>query len=251
MSGHSKWSQIKRQKGILDVKRGAAFTKLGNSISISVRDGGGTSDPESNFKLRLAIDKARQANMPKENIQRAIDKGMRKGLEGLVLENVTYEGFGPGGTALLIETITDNKQRTLGTLRGLLDKRGGRIGSAGAVSFMFNAMGLINILKDGKSLDDALLIAADSGAEDVEDGGDFFEIYTKPEELNLVKTKLISAGVKVQDAELFRKANTVVNISNKDQAQKIFALLEVLEDSDDVHKVYSNFDIDQSILNTL
>lgn len=243
MSGHSKWAQIKRQKGVTDVKRGAAFTKLGNAITIAVREGGGIGDPESNFKLRLAVEKARQANMPKENIQRAIDKGMGVGTNGEVLENVTYEGFGPYGIAILIEAITDNKQRTYGVLKGILDKSGGRLAGNGAVSFMFNLLGLITISKDGKSMDEVMMTAADAGAEDVEDGGDVFEVYTRPEELNAVKIKLSGLGLKVQDADLFRKANTTIPISDKNQAQKIFNLMDTLEDADDVHKVYSNFDI--------
>lgn len=243
MSGHSKWAQIKRQKGAADVKRGAAFTKLGNAITIAVRDGGGIGDPESNFKLRLAVEKARAANMPKDNIERAIDKGLGKSGSGEVLENVTYEGFGPGGTAILIEVITDNKQRTIAVLKGILDRAGGRLGGSGAVSYMFDSMGLITIFKDGKDMDEVMMAAADAGAEEVEDGGDVYEIYTKPEDLNSVKMKLNEMGFKVIEADLFRKANTVVKIADKDVQQKIFNLMGSLEEADDVHKVYSNFDV--------
>ena len=243
MSGHSKWAQIKRQKGAADVKRGAAFTKLGNAITIAVRDGGGIGDPESNFKLRLAVEKARAANMPKDNIERAIDKGLGKSGSGEVLENVTYEGFGPGGTAILIEVITDNKQRTIAVLKGILDRAGGRLGGSGAVSYMFDSMGLITIFKDGKDMDEVMMAAADAGAEEVEDGGDVYEIYTKPEDLNSVKMKLNEMGFKVIEADLFRKANTVVKIADKDVQQKIFNLMGALEEADDVHKVYSNFDV--------
>lgn len=225
-----------------DVKRGAVFTKLGNAITVAVKEGGGIGDVESNFKLRLAVEKARQANMPKENIQRAIDKGMGRAEGGEILENVTYEGFGPGGTAILIEAITDNKQRTYGVLKGILDKAGGRLVGSGAVSFMFNSMGSITVNKDGKNLDDVMMLAADAGAEDVEDGGDVFEIYTRPEDLNAVKVKLTELGLVVLEADLFRKANTSVQISGKEQAQKIFNLMEALEEAEDVHKVYSNFD---------
>lgn len=243
MSGHSKWAQIKRQKGAADVKRGAAFTKLGNAITIAVRDGGGIGDPESNFKLRLAVEKARAANMPKDNIERAIDKGLGKSGSGEVLENVTYEGFGSGGTAILIEVITDNKQRTIAVLKGILDRAGGRLGGSGAVSYMFDSMGLITIFKDGKDMDEVMMAAADAGAEEVEDGGDVYEIYTKPEDLNSVKMKLNEMGFKVIEADLFRKANTVVKIADKDVQQKIFNLMGALEEADDVHKVYSNFDV--------
>lgn len=234
MSGHSKWAQIKRQKGVTDVKRGAAFTKLGNAITIAVREGGGIGD---------AVERAKHANMPKDNIQRAIDKGMGVGTNGEILENVTYEGFGPLGTAIIIEAITDNKQRTYGVLKGILEKSGGRLASTGAVTYMFNSMGLITISKDGKSLDEVMMTAADCGAEDVEDGGDVFEIYTRPEELTSVKIKLGSLGLKVMEADLFRKANTTIPISDKGQAERIFNLMDTLEDADDVHKVYSNFDI--------
>lgn len=234
MSGHSKWAQIKRQKGAADVKRGAAFTKLGNAITIAVREGKGIGD---------AVERAKHANMPKENIQRAIDKGMGVGTNGEILENVTYEGFGPYGIAILIEAITDNKQRTYGVLKGILDKAGGRLASAGAVCFMFNLLGLITVSKDGKSLDEVMMAAAEAGAEDVEDAGDVFEIYTRPEELTAVKIKLVNLGLKIQDADLFRKANTTVPISDKVQAERIFNLMDALEGADDVHKVYSNFEV--------
>lgn len=243
MSGHSKWSQIKRQKGLTDVKRGAAFTKLGNAITISVKESGGNGDPETNFKLRLAIEKARQANMPKENIQRAIDKGKGIGSSDEILENVVYEGFGPGGTAILIETITDNKQRTYGALRGILSRGGGSLAGGGAVSFLFNLVGLITVPKNGKTLDEMFMIAAEAGAEDVEDSGEVLEIYTKADELNVVKTKLSKSGVNITEAELYRKPNTIVPISDKGISEKILNLMDLLEEADDVHKVFSNFDI--------
>src|SRR3989344_2389131 len=170
MSGHSKWSTIKRQKGLNDAKRGQAFTKLGMTITIATREGGG-GDPSSNFKLRLAIDQARAVNMPKENIQRAVDRGLGKG-GAAALESVVYEGYGPNKVALIVEAATDNKNRTTPQVRGTIEKGGGTFASPGAVSWAFADMGMITLPKDGKTLDEIFDIAVESGAEDVEDSGD-------------------------------------------------------------------------------
>lgn len=246
MSGHSKWAQIKRQKGVTDQKRGQVFTKLANAITIAVREGGGVVDPNFNFKLRLVIDKARAANMPKENIARAIDRGSGKGGEA-AFEEVLYEGFAPGGIALLIEAATDNKLRTNAEVRNVVEKNGGSMGQSGAVSYLFEQKGLI-VVKKNKSFDDIFLIAVDSGAEDVEDGGDEVYIYTKPQQVSDIKNKLLDAGCDVISFEQVRKPLTTIVVDNKEAAKKIIALCEKIEELDDVQKVYSNFDIPESVL---
>ncbi|OGD83053.1 hypothetical protein A2165_00595 [Candidatus Curtissbacteria bacterium RBG_13_40_7] len=247
MSGHSKWSTIKRQKGATDVKRGQVFTKLGNAITIAVREGGG-GDPVSNFKLRLAIDQAHAANMPKENIQRAIDRGMGKGLGGNQLQSVTYEGYGPGKVALIIEATTDNKNRTTSEVKGVIEHGGGTFVSPGAVSWMFSEEGLIVVPKNGKSIDEFLDLAIEAGAEDVAEAGDVVEVYTKPETLESVKKILIEKGLNPTSVEISKKPSTTVSISDKQIAKRILDLMEKLESLEDVQKVWSNFDIPDQLL---
>lgn len=246
MSGHSKWSTIKRQKGAKDAQKGATFTKLANAITIATREGGG-GDPASNFKLRLVMDTARAANMPKDNIQRAIDRGLGKG-EASALETVTYEGYGPAKVALIIEVATDNRNRTLPEVRGTLEKSGGTFASLGAVGWMFSDVGLITVPKNGKSLDDIFEVAVEAGAEDVEDAGDLVEVYTKPAEVEKVKNALVEKGLTVQTAEIFKKPTTTVEITDADVAKKVLGVIEKLEDLDDVQKVYANFDIPDNLL---
>ncbi len=250
MSGHSKWAQIKRQKGATDTKRGQAFTKLARAITITVRDSGGVGDPNSNFKLRLAIDKARAENMPKENIQRAIERGMG-GADREGLEEALYEGFGPEGIVIIVEAVTDNKQRTFSEIKNVFDKNGGALASQGAVSYLFQQKGQIIVQKSDISFDDIFMAAADNQAEDVEESGNDIFVYTKPQDLNKIKDSLDSNGIKVTDAELIRKPVTVVKILDKDDAEKILSLIDKLEGLDDVQKVYSNFDIPDNILNDI
>lgn len=242
MSGHSKWSQIKRQKGVADTKRGQTFTKLSNAITITVREGGGIGDPNSNFKLRLAIEKARGANMPKENIQRAIEKGQGKG-GGVALEEGVYEGFGPFGTAIIVEVVTDNKQRSATEIKNVFDRSGGTLASPGAVSYLFEQKGLITVKKNGKTVDDIFMLAADMGADDVEEAGDVVLIYTKPTDLAKVRDALSKQDLTIVEAELIRKPTNSVLIEDKESAQKVLSFVEKLEDLDDVQKVYANFDI--------
>lgn len=244
MSGHSKWSQIKRQKGVADVKRGATFTKMANAITVATREGGG-GDPVSNFKLRLVIEGARAVNMPKDNIQRAIDRGLGKGSEG-ALEAVTYEGYGPGKVALVIEAVTDNKNRTTPEVRSVLEKSGGSFVTPGTVSWMFRDSGLITLVKSGKSFDELFEAAVDAGADDVEDSGDMVGIYTKPNELDKVKNALLEKGLAIESAELAKRATTTVEVSDPEAQKKIFDVLERLEDLDDVQKVWANFNIVES-----
>ncbi|MBI3384733.1 YebC/PmpR family DNA-binding transcriptional regulator [Candidatus Gottesmanbacteria bacterium] len=241
MSGHSKWSQIKRQKGLADAKRGQIFTKLGNALTIAVKEGGGIVDPESNFKLRLVIEIAKQANMPKENIQRALDRALGKGEEG-ELEEVFYEGFGPQNISVMVEAVTDNRLRTQAGVKNFFDKSGGRLGSFGSVSYLFQKSGLIIAAKEGKTPEEVFLLAADLGAKEVEEGEEI-EIYTKPGELHNIKKALEDKGIKVLSAELIMKPTTLIEITNREHADKIISFLAGLEDLDDVQKVYSNVDI--------
>lgn len=246
MSGHSKWSTIKRQKGAADAKRGQVFTKMANAITIAVREGGG-GDPASNFKLRLAMDQARAVNMPKDNIQRAIDRGLGKGTGG-DLQSATYEAYGPGQVALIIEAATDNKNRTTAEVKSLIERNGGSFISPGTVSWMFKDEGIITVSKAGKSMDDFLEIAIEAGADDVQEAGDAVEIYTAPNSLEEVKKTLVEKGVSVESAEIAKSATTPVEITDSDVAKKILSLMEKIEDLDDVQKVYSNFDIAEDIL---
>lgn len=249
MSGHSKWSSIKRQKGAADIKRGQVFTKLGNAITITVREGGG--DPTSNFKLRLAMDQARAANMPKENIERAIDRGLGKGGAGGQIESVSYEGYGPGKVAIIVEAVTDNKNRTTSEVKNVIERSGGNFASPGAVSWMFSDEGIIVVPKDNKSMDDFLNLAIEAGAEDVLESGDFVEIYTKPNLLETVKNVLVAKGLNVQSAEISKKPSTVAAVDDANIAKKIFDLMEKLENLDDVQKVWSNFDIPDNLLSAI
>lgn len=246
MSGHSKWSQIKRQKGAADIKKGMVFTKLGNAIVLAVRQGGGVIDPNQNFRLRLAIEKARSANMPKENIERSIKRA--QGREGGELEEVIYEGFGPGGVAVMVEVATDNRQRSGQEVKNVLEKVGGTLGGPGAVSYQFKQMGMLTVKKSGKSLDETFLLAADAGAQDLEEAGESFLIYTKPEELAQIKQKLEEQNLLVEGAELTFKPTTTVPVGSRDKADQILGLMEKLEALDDVQKVYANFDIPDELL---
>jgi YebC/PmpR family DNA-binding regulatory protein len=232
MSGHSKWSTIKRQKGVNDAKRGQAFTRLSNAITIAVRSGG-SADPNFNFKLRLAIDAARSANMPKDNIDRAISRASGK-MAG-EMDEAVYEGFAPGGVSVIVETATDNNQRTVSEVKSTFDKNGGSLGVPGAVSYQFEQKGLIMVQKNNKSLDDLFLIAAEAGAEDVEDAEEEVAIYTKPEALNTVRESLSQLG----------------SIEDVEKAQKVLAMLEKMESLGDVQKVYANFDISEEIMKQL
>lgn len=240
MSGHSKWATIKRQKGANDAKRGQLFTKLSNAITLSVREGGGVSDPNSNFKLRLAIEAARNANMPKENIERAIERA--SGKQAGEMAEVLYEGFGPGGFSVIVEAITDNKQRTTPEIKNIFDKSGGSMGVPGSVSYQFEQKGQITVGKDGKNLDEIFLVAADAGAEDVEDAESEVLVYTAPDDLGKVKQALTDASLSVTLAELIRRPIVFKEVENA-EADKAFAFLEKLETLDDVQKVYANVDV--------
>lgn len=239
MSGHSKWSTIKREKGAKDARRGAEFTKLGNAIALAAKGG---PDPDMNFALRLAIDKARTANMPTANIQRSIDRGSGK-LGGAVIEEVMYEGYGPGGMAVIVETATDNKNRTYPDVRLAFSKNGGNMAETGAVSFQFARMGIIRAGYLG-DVDEAMLNAIDAGAEDADDIGDNeLMIYTEPKELAVVRDDLSARGFDMKEAELTFVPDAMVEISDLDTARKATNLLNALEDLDDVTNVHTNAEI--------
>lgn len=235
MSGHSKWATTHRQKAIVDAKRGAIFTKLGNQIAIAAR--GGT-DPTLNSSLAMAIEKAKAANMPSANIQRAIDRVADK--NAAALEEITYEGYGPGGVGIIIETATDNRNRTLPEVKTALVKNGGRIADAGSVAFQFTRKGVITVKGTGEEL---LLQVLDAGAEDaVEEDGEII-VYTKLKDLASVRNKLVEQGLKVKDAELRYIANTPVEIADTETAQKLMKVVDALDDLDDVVNVHTNADI--------
>lgn len=235
MSGHSKWSTIKREKGAKDAKRGAVFTKIGNQIAVAAR--GGT-DPAMNSSLALAIEKAKQANMPVANIQRAIDRVSDK--NAAVLEEVTYEAMGPGGIGIIIETATDNKNRTFPDVRTALTKNGGRIADAGSVAFQFTRKGVINVAATGE---DALLTVLDAGAEDAVEEDDELVVYTEQKDLAKVRTAIIDAGLEVKGAELQYVANMPVVITEQEVADKVMKVLDAIDDLDDVTNVHTNADI--------
>ena len=241
MSGHSKWSTIKRQKGVTDAKRGALFTKLGNAIAVAAKSG---SDPDTNFTLRLAIDKARAANMPSANIQRSIDRGSGK-LGGAQIQEVMYEGYGPGGVAILVECATDNLNRTYPEVRLAFTKHGGNIAEKGAVAFQFERRGMIRVPGSG---DELLLQAIDAGAEDVQEAGDESIIYTDSKELAKVRGNLQDIGLEIIEAELTYVPKQTIEIKDQNTAGKIIRLMDALDDNEDVSATHVNFDIPEEFL---
>lgn len=242
MSGHSKWSTIKRQKGAKDAARGAVFTKLGNAIAIAARSG---TDPDMNFALRLAMDKAKAANMPAANIQRAVDRVKDK--SAAELQEVLYEGYGPGGVAILVEVATDNINRTYPEVRLAFSKHGGNIAEKGAVAFQFTRKGVVEVQGRG---DELMLQALDAGAADVEEDGEGEGslVFTEPTELAHVRDGLKARGVVITDAYLTYTPNTTIEVTDKDTAGKIMRLMDALDDCDDVTDTHVNFEIDESLL---
>jgi YebC/PmpR family DNA-binding regulatory protein len=245
MSGHNKWSKIKRQKGIEDAKKGNLYTKLTREIIMAARDGGG-GDLETNFKLRLAVQKAKDASMPKDNIERAIERGSG-GTEGAILQELTLEGYGPSGTAILAQTVSDNRNRAVQEVRNVFTRQGGTMGTAGSVAWLFDNKGIISINSEGLDADDVTLQAIDAGAEDVkvEDGS--IEVYTKPNELELVKKALEAKKIAIASAELSMIPKNLVEVDDKAAIQTL-KMLEKLEELDDVQKVYSNVDFSDKVI---
>ena len=244
MSGHSKWSTIKRQKGVNDSKRSAMFTKVAREIAVAARAGGG--DPDANYRLRLAIEKARAINMPANNIKRSIEKATGGGDE-VQYEEIVYEGYGPGGVAVLVEAATDNRNRTAAEVRSIFAKSGGQLAGSGAVAWQFEARGLITVPRDGTDADEVALAAIDAGAADVDTEADPIEIYTEPGDLEAVRKALDGAGVKVEDAESAMIAKQTVSL-DADHVRKAMRLVELLEDLDDVQRVTTNVDIPEELL---
>ena len=244
MSGHSKWSTIKRQKGANDAKRGAMFTKVAREIAVAARAGGG--DPDANYRLRLAMDKARSINMPADNIKRTIEKATGGG-EAEQFEEIVYEGYGPGGVALLVEAQTDNRNRTAAEVRSMFTKSGGQLAGSGAVAWQFEPRGLITVARNGIDADEVALAAIDAGADDVDtDDEAAIEIYTTPADLERVRASLESAGVPVESAESAMIAKQTVELDAA-KARQALRLVEQLEDLDDVSRVTANFDIPEEV----
>jgi YebC/PmpR family DNA-binding regulatory protein len=246
MAGHSKWKQIKRAKGVTDVKRGALFTKLGRELSMAVKQGGGP-DPAGNARLRLAVQKARDNNMPFDIIERAIAKASGAAGEAQV-DEIVYEGYGPGGTAMLVEAMTDNRNRTVAEIRNVFTRGGGKLGEAGSVAYVFETRGVITInVPVGNDPDELALIAIEAGAEDFEVDEDLLSVYTKPADLEAVRGALEKDKVQVTSSEIARIPATTVLLEEKDALQTL-KLVDRLEDLDDVQRVYSNADFPESVL---
>jgi YebC/PmpR family DNA-binding regulatory protein len=244
MSGHSKWSTIKRQKGAADAKRGQLFTKLAREISIAARQG--LPDPDANTRLRLAVDRARAANMPKDNIERAIQRAAGAG-SGDQYEEVYYEGYGPGGAAIMIQAQTDNRNRTVGEVRAVLTRAGGTLGENGSVGWMFDQMGVIEVPIGSSDPDEVSLVAIDAGASDLDTEDGLIVIYTEPTDLHRVREALTAAGQEVDAAQLTMRPKTLV-APEPEAAIKVIRLVEKLEDLDDVQEVFTNIDITDDVL---
>ncbi len=246
MSGHSKWSQIKRQKGANDVKRGAIFTKMTREIMLAAREGGG--DPEGNFRLRLAMDRARAVNVPQVNVQRAIDRAVG-GADGAQVETVMYEGYGPGGVSVMVEAATDSRNRTAAEVRAAFVRHNGKLGEPGSVQWLFEQKGIIEIDTAGRDQDEIELAAIDAGAEDVEHSAGLVTVYTAPNRFEAVKRALESLKLTIVEADMSMRPSNSVRL-DIEQAKKVIGLVEALEDLDDVQKVHANFDVPDEVLET-
>jgi len=244
MSGHSKWSTIKHKKGATDAKRGKIFTKVIKEITVAARIGGG--DVDGNPRLRLAVQKAKEVNMPQENVTRAIKKGTGE-LEGVQYQEISYEGYGPGGVAIFMEVMTDNKNRTISELRAVLDKNGGNMGENGCVAWIFEKKGTITIMTSEKNEEELLELAIDAGGDDLQTVDDHYEITTSIETFESVRKAIENSGIKVQSAELTRIPQNMVKVEEKN-CKSLLRLMDMLEDHDDIQKVYSNFDITDELI---
>jgi len=246
MSGHSKWSSIKHKKGAADVKRGQLFSKLSRALIVAAREGG--PDPDANLALANAIEKAREASMPKDNIERAVARGAGAGEGGEAYEHVTYEGYGAAGVAVLVEALTDNRNRTASDVRHLFAKNDGNLGAAGAVAWQFERKGVILVDAATIEEDELTLAAADAGAEDVALDGSTFQVTTAAEDLAAVRSELEAAGVAYESAELTMVPKTTIRVEDEAAAKKLLRLMDALEENDDVQGVYANFDIPEQVL---
>ena len=247
MSGHSKWSTIKHQKGAADAKRGALFTKISRELAVAVKNGGG-SDPNMNFHLRLVLDKAKGANMPQDSISRAVKRGSGEGAEGEVLEEITYEGYGPGGGAILLQALTTNRNRTAADVRSAFNRGGGNLGETGCVAWNFDSLGVIGLeMKDVERGEELSMIAIDAGADDVKLEDEFLEIFTAVDQLQTVQKALESEGVPPEAAQISMVPKTTITLDDK-QAEQTLRLLDTLEELDDVQKAYTNADFTPEVL---
>ena len=246
MSGHSKWSSIKHKKGAADAKRGKLFSKLSRAIIVAAREGG--ADPDGNASLATAIQKARDASMPKDNIERAIARGAGTATEGEVFETVTYEGYGPEGVAVFVEALTDNRNRTAAEVRHVFAKHEGNLGTSGAVAWLFERKGVLIVPADGADEETLMLVAADGGAEDIELDGSSFQVISAPDDLAAVRAALDEAGIAYDSADLTMLPKTTVSVEDEGAAKKLVRLMDALEDNDDIQAVYANFDIPEGIL---
>jgi YebC/PmpR family DNA-binding regulatory protein len=244
MSGHSHWATIKHKKGAIDAKRGKLWSKLSRAIIIAARNGGG--DPNMNLKLRYAIDKAREVSMPKDNIDRAIKRGTGD-VEGLTFEEITYEGFGPGGIAVMVDVLTDNRNRTNGEVRKIFERHGGTMGSAGAVGYLFERKGLFNVAPAGKDEDTLMGIALEAGADDLKPAGENYEVFCEPGGFNKVKEALEKAGVQIQSASVSQLPKAAMD-TDIEAAKKVLKLVEALDDHDDVQNVYTSLNITDAVM---
>lgn len=242
MSGHSKWHTIKHKKGALDAKRGKIFTKLIKEITVAARTGG-SGDVDSNARLRKAVSDAKSQNMPNDTIDRAIKRGTGE-LEGASYDEVTYEGYGPNGVAVMVEAMTDNRNRTVAEIRHIFSKNGGNLGESGSVAWMFDKKGYIVVDKASKSEDELFEVAIEAGADDMQDGGDVFEIFTAPENFDAVNEAIKAAGIQPQVAEVSMVPQNYIRLEGAD-ARQMMKLYDALDDNDDVQKIYANFDIDE------
>ncbi len=247
MSGHSKWSTIKHQKGAADAKRGVLFTKLSRDIALAVREGGGV-DPDMNFKLRLALDRAKGNNMPQDSINRAVKRGSGEGSDGEVLEQITYEGYGPGGGAILLQAVTTNRNRTAADVRSTFNRGGGNLGESGCVAWNFDLRGVVTIdIEDEETAEELGLIAIDAGAEDIQIDTGVLEIYAPVEQLQEVQRSIQAESVPVRSAEMSMVPKTTIALGDK-EAEQTLRLLDALEDLDDIQKAFTNADFPPEVL---
>jgi YebC/PmpR family DNA-binding regulatory protein len=246
MSGHSKWSSIKHKKGAADAKRGKLFSKLSRAIIVAAKEGGG--DPANNLALQNAIEKARSYSMPKDNIDRAVAKGTGEGQDGSSFETVVYEGYGPEGVAVIVEALTDNRNRTASDVRHAFTKHGGSLGATGAVAWQFERRGVVVVPAEGVDEDELFLAAADAGAEDLEQDGDVFQVTSAPDALAAVRQAIERAGFTIDSAELMMVPKTTVAVEDEAKAKQVMRLIDTLEDNDDVQEVFANFDIPEQVL---
>jgi len=246
VSGHSKWSSIKHKKGAADAKRGKLFSKLSRAIIVAAKEGG--PDPAGNLALQNAIEKARSYSMPKDNIERAIARGSGADADGAAFETVMYEGYGPSGVAVIVEALTDNRNRTASDVRHAFDKHDGNLGGSGAVAWLFERRGILLVTADGVDEDELTLAAAEGGADDVSRDGSTFEISTAPEHLSSVRAAVEAAGFAVENAELTMVPKTTVEVADESAAKKVLRLIDQLEENDDVQDVFANFDIPEQVL---